>query len=123
MRHSQVKFSKYVYHQCAAQSQRMKGKVMSPEARAKSSATKKGKPHPISPQGMANINAHRYKIGINAINRNGDQMTFNSLSEAAEYFKISVAAISHLLQTGNYGKHGYKFEKINDKLNSTYGEE
>lgn len=104
--------------QRAAQSQRMKGKVMSPEARAKSSATKKGKPHPISPQGMANINAHRYKIGINAINRNGDQMTFNSLSEAAKHFKVSDAAISHLLQTGNYGRHGYKFEKVNDKNNS-----
>lgn len=99
--------------QRTAQSQRMKGKVMSPEARAKSSATKKGKPHPISAEGMANINAHRYKIGIIAINESEDQIEFNSLSEAAKHFNQSVAAISHLLQTGNQGKHGYKFIKKN----------
>ena len=97
--------------QCQAISQRMQGKSMSPAARAKSSATKKGKPHPISAKGMANINAHRYKIGIWAIDKNGNQLGFNSLSEAAEHFNQSVAAISHLLKTGNYGKHGYKLLK------------
>ena len=97
--------------QCQAISQRMQGKSMSPAARAKSSATKKGKPHPISAKGMANINAHRYKIGIWAIDKNGNQLEFNSLSEAAKHFNQSVAAISHLLKTGNYGKHGYKLLK------------
>ena len=94
-----------------AQSLRMKGKVMSDVARAKSSATKKGKPHPISPKGMANINANRYKIGIKAIDSQGNLIEFNSLSEAAAHFNQSVAAISHLLKTGNYGKHGYKLIK------------
>ena len=97
--------------QCQAISQRMKGKVMSDAARAKSSKTKMGKPHPISAEGMANINAHRYKIGIWAIDKNGVQIGFNSLSEAAVHFKISVAAISHLLKTGNYGKHGFRLIK------------
>ena len=97
--------------QCQAISQRMQGKSMSPAARQKSSFTKTGKPHPISPEGMANINAHRYKIGIWAIDKNGNQLGFNSLSEAAEHFNQSVAAISHLLKTGNYGKHGYKLIK------------
>jgi group I intron endonuclease len=96
-----------------AQSLRMKGKVMSDAARAKSSAKKKGKPHPISAEGMANINAHRYKISIWAIDRTGNQMEFNSLSEAAVHFNVSVAAVSHLLRTGNYGTHGYKFKKKN----------
>lgn len=97
--------------QCQAISQRMQGKSMSPAARAKSSATKKGKPHPISAKGMANINAHRYKIGIWAIDKNGNQLGFNSLSEAAEQFNQSVAAVSHLLKTGNYGKHGFRLIK------------
>lgn len=97
--------------QCLAASLRMQGKSMSPAARAKSSATKKGKPHPISPEGMANINAHRYKIGIWAIDKNGNQLGFNSLSEAAEHFNQSVAAVSHLLKTGNYGKHGFRLVK------------
>ena len=101
--------------QCEAMRVRMIGKVMSPEARAKSSATKTGKPHPISAKGMANINAHRYKIGIWAIDRNGEQIEFKSLSEAAKHFRQSVAAISHLLKTGNYGTHGYKFIKKNEK--------
>ena len=94
-----------------AQSLRMKGKVMSDVARAKSSATKKGKPHPISPEGMANINANRYRIGIIAINHEGEQIEYNSLSEAAIQLNQSVAAISHLLKTGSYGKHGYRFIK------------
>lgn len=97
--------------QCEAIRLRMLGKVMSQEARAKSSATKTGKPHPISAKGMANINAHRYKIGIWAIDKNGIQIGFNSLSEAAEQFNQSVAAVSHLLKTGNYGKHGFRLIK------------
>ena len=97
--------------QCEAIRLRMLGKVMSQETRAKSSATKTGKPHPISAKGMANINAHRYKIGIWAIDKNGNQLGFNSLSEAAEQFNQSVAAVSHLLKTGNYGKHGFRLIK------------
>lgn len=98
--------------QIKAMSERMKGKVMSPEARAKSSATKKGKPHHISAEGMANINAHRFRIRIKATDRDGKELQFNSLSEAARYYNQSVAAISHLLKTGNYGTHGYKFIKL-----------
>jgi len=108
------KGKKRTQQQREAQSLRMKGKVMSDAARAKSSAAKKGKPHPISAEGMANINAHRYKIGIWAIDKNGNQMEFSSLSEAAEHFIQSVAAISHLLKTGNYGTHGYKFIRKNE---------
>ena len=108
------KGKKRTQEQREAQSLRMMGKVMSDAARAKSSATKKGKPHPISAEGMANINAHRYKIGIRAIDKNGNQMEFGSLSEAAEHFIQSVATISHLLKTGNYGTHGYKFIRKNE---------
>ena len=106
------KGKKRTQQQREAQSLRMKGKVMSDAARAKSSAAKKGKPHPISAEGMANINAHRYKIGIKAIDRTGKKIEFCSLSEAAKHFKVSVSAISNSLRSGKYGRHGYKFEKL-----------
>ena len=75
------------------------------------SNAKKGKPHPISPEGLAKINAHRYRIAVTAIHKSGSQIEFNSLSDAAQDLKVSVAAISMLLKSGNFGKHGYRIIK------------
>ena len=90
-----------------------KGVKLTDDWKKNISKARQGKPHPLSPEGLAKINAHRYRIAVIAIHKSGIQMEFNSLSEAAEHFNQSVAAISHLLKTGNYGKHGYKLIKKN----------
>lgn len=45
-----------------------------------------------------------------------DTMTFQSISECADYFKCSIANISHMLKSGNIGRRGkirgYQFEYI-----------
>lgn len=88
-----------------------KGIKFSDDWKKNISEAKRGKPHPISPEGLARINANRYRIAVIAIHKDGSRMEFNSLSEAAQKLKVSVAAISMLLKTGNVGRHGYRIIK------------
>lgn len=93
-----------------AMSERMKGNVMSPAARAKSSAKKKGKPHPISPEGRARINAAIPRRKVAAIDKDGTKTTFNSLVEAGRAHGLGVGSVSNFIKTGGCSKDGYRFE-------------
>lgn len=94
-----------------AQSERMKGIVMSAKARAKSSATKTGKAHPISAEGRARINAaipRRAVVGINV--KDGERTHYKSLVEAGHAHNLKAGSISNYIKTGGCSKDGFRFE-------------
>jgi hypothetical protein len=78
----------------------MKGVVMTPAARLKSSIAHKGKPHHISAQGMANINKVRFKIPITAIFKDGSTRDYTSYSEAAKDLNMKAGSVSYYLNAG-----------------------
>lgn len=82
----------------------LKGRVITPEARAKSSKTKTGKPHTISPKGKANIDANRYKIPVTVTYPDGSIKTFPTQKSAGEY--IGYKAISYYIETGHKTANG-----------------
>lgn len=70
---------------------------------------KNGKHTPISPEGMARINAARYKIPVEAISRDGIVRKFESIKEIERQLGISPGRVHNFLKSGNESKEGYRF--------------
>ena len=93
-----------------AQSLRQKGRKFSDEARKNMSKAKLGKKHPISEQGLANINAHRFRRKVIVTDAGGNTKEFESMKAAGEAYGYAPGSVAHYIKTGNKTKENLTFK-------------
>lgn len=81
----------------------------SAKSKAKMSRKHKGKPHPLSDRGKANIASAHYRIVVIVTDAQGNETHYPSKKDAAIALGISMTTVSNYLLSSKTTKQGYRF--------------